>query len=334
MTFASQTERSTPSTDRRLGELHFEEVVAARQRLARVLPVTPLVARRLLSRRLGADVYVKLEQTSPLGSFRVRGSLNFIASLTRAEASRGVVTVSRGSHGKALAHAARLHGVACTVFVPEGNDAERNASILAFGAQVVAAGRDFEAAWQAAQAHAARTGAVAVHPSREPRLVAGYGTIALEMLEQAAQPFDTVIVPVAGGSLAAGVGLVFRALSPHTRVIGVQAPNAPVLSHETLGVLHEALDELINVSEDEFVAGVRCLAETADQLAEATGAAALAGALQMRRRIAGQRVAIVLSGGPVASAALARIVNGEVQHGAAYGSELTPILADMEYGTP
>jgi threonine dehydratase len=333
MTFATQTLRSTPSTDRRFGEVLFDDIVTAGERLARVLAPTPLVSRGPLSRRLGADTYVKLENASPLGSFRIRGSLNLLSGLTDRERSGGLVTVSRGSHGRALAHAARLHGVACTIFVPEGNASERTSAMAAMGATVIVSGNDFDAAWRAAREHAASTGALAVHPSREPRLVAGYGTVALEMLEQVGQPLDTVIVPVAGGSLASGVGIVFRCLSPHTRVIGVRAPAAAELPAETVAILRDVLDDLIAVSEAELLGGVRCLAETVEQLAEATGAAALAGALRLQRRIAGQRVGIILSGGYIASAPLARIVHGEMLEPNAYGSQLTPILADMEYGT-
>ncbi len=116
------------------------------------------------------------------------------------------------------------------MFVPAGNNPDKNMAIAALGARVITEGKDFDAAWQAAKKFAEGTGAFAVHPSCEPRLVAGYATIALEMLDQASQPLDTVFIPVGGGSLAAGMGLVFKALSPHTRVIGVQSAAAPALA--------------------------------------------------------------------------------------------------------
>src|SRR5688572_28637131 len=157
--------------DRRLGDVHFDDIVAARRLLARTLTPTPLVSHPLLSQRLGAEVHVKLENAVPLGSFKLRGGLNFVEALTPAERSRGLVTATRGNHGQSLASAAQRHGVACTVFVPAGNDPDKNMAIAALGAHVRISGHDFDAAWQAAQDYAGQTGAIAVHPSREPRLL-------------------------------------------------------------------------------------------------------------------------------------------------------------------
>gem|GEM_PF-939889 len=283
-----QIYHSTPMTDRRFGEVHFDDIVAARRLLARELTPTPLVAHPLLSRRVGAEVHVKLENAVPLGSFKLRGGLNFLASLSAEQKARGLVTATRGNHGQSLAYAARRHGVACTVFVPTGNNPDKNAAIAALGAEVRVAGHDFDSAWDAAVEHANRTGAMAVHPSREPKLIAGYATVALEMLDQAIQPLDTVFVPVGGGSLAAGMGLVFKALSPHTRIVGVQSAAAPALarawrtgemreypvgetiadglaarvpSPETVAILRDVLDDMVEVSEAELVGAIRCLAE-------------------------------------------------------------------------
>lgn len=345
--------------DRRLGDVHFDDIVAARRLLARTLTPTPLVTHPLLSRRVGAEVHVKLENAVPLGSFKLRGGLNFVASLSPEERVRGLVTATRGNHGQSLASAAQRHGVACTVFVPAGNNPDKNMAIEALGAQVICAGHDFDAAWKAAQEYAAGTGALAVHPSREPRLTAGYATVALEMLEQASQPLDTVLVPVGGGSLATGMGLVFKALSPHTRIIGVQAAAAPALSRawhtgemkefpvgetladglatrvpspDTVEVLREVLDDIIEVSEAQIAGAIRCYAETLHQLAEGAGAAALAGALQIQRRLARERVGIVLSGGNITSAQLLQILHGEELPGERPGAPYAETLADMEYG--
>lgn len=359
MDIADQAWSSTPTLDRRLGDVHFDDIVAARRRLAHVLTPTPLVTHPLLSKRLGAEVHVKLENALPLGSFKLRGGLNFIASLSAEQRARGLVTATRGNHGQSLASAAQRQGVACTVFVPAGNCPDKNAAIEALGATVTIAGRDFDAAWDAAAEHAERTGAIAVHPSREPKLIAGYATVALEMLDQASQPLDTVFVPVGGGSLAAGMGLVFKALSPHTRIVGVQAAAAPALarawrtgemrevpvgdtiadglatrvpSPDTVDILREVLDDVIEVSEAEIAGGIRCFAETLHQLAEGAGAAALAGAFQLHRRLKRERVGVVLSGGNITSALLLKILHGEVLPGGQRGAQLAGTLADMEYG--
>jgi threonine dehydratase len=269
------------------------------------------------------------------------------------------VTATRGNHGQSLASAAQRHGVACTVFVPAGNNPDKNMAIAALGARVMVSGHDFDAAWRAAKDYADSTGAIAVHPSCQPKLIAGYATVALEMLDQASQPLDTVFVPVGGGSLAAGMGLVFKALSPHTRVIGVQAAVAPALarawrtgemnefpvgetladglatripSPQTVQILREVLDDMIEVSEAQIANAIRLLAETLHQLAEGAGAAALAGAMQLNRRLTRQRVGIVLSGGNITSSQLLRILHGEVLSSDVRGTPLPGALATMEYG--
>ena len=358
MDIADQAWGSTPTMDRRLGDVHFDDIVAARRLLSRLLTPTPLVTHPLLSKRIGAEVHVKLENAVPLGSFKLRGGLNYVANLTSEQCKRGLVTATRGNHGQSLASAAQRHRVACAVFVPAGNNPDKNAAISALGASVTIAGHDFDAAWEAALEYAGRTGAIAVHPSREPQLTAGYATVALEMLDQASQPLDTVFVPVGGGSLAAGMGLVFKALSPHTRIIGVQSAAAPALarawhtgevrevpvgetiadglatrvpSPDTLDILREVLDDVIEVSEAEIAGAIRTLAETLHQLAEGAGAAALAGAVHLRRRLTRQRVGVVLSGGNITSSQLLKILHGEVL-AEAQGAPLAETLADMEYG--
>jgi threonine dehydratase len=350
---------STPTTDRRLCDVHFDDIVAARKLLAPLLTPTPLVTHPLLSQRLGAEVHVKLENAVPLGSFKLRGGLNYIASLSSQERRRGLVTATRGNHGLSLACAAQKHSTECTVFVPVGNNPDKNAAIAALGARVTVVGHDFDAAWQAAKEHAAKTGAIAVHPTIQPQLVAGYGTVALEMLDQALQPLDVVFIPIGGGSLAAAMGLVFKALSPHTQVIGVQSAAAPAIarawrtgemkqvpvgetiadglaarvpSPRTVQVLREMVDDVIEVSEAEIANAIRLYAETLHQMSEGAGAAALAGAMHLQRRLARQRVGVVLSGGNITSAQLRQILHGEVRSGGVASVPRPSPLADMEFG--
>ena len=359
MPIEMQVGEQTPTTDRCLGGVHFDDIVAARRLLANSLTPTPLVTHPLLSQRLGAEAHVKLENTVPLGSFKLRGGLHLLASLTAEQRARGLVTATRGNHGQSLACAAQRHGVRCAVFVPLGNNPDKNAAISALGATVSAAGEDFDAAWAAALEYAAQTGMIAVHPSREPKLMAGYATVALEMLDQAIQPLDTLFVPVGGGSLAAGMGLVYNALSPHTRLIGVQSAAAPALARawhtgemrefavaesladglaarvpapDTVAILQEVLDDIIEVSEAQIADAIRCFAETLHQMAEGAGAAALAGAMRMQRRIAGERIGIVLSGGNITSQQLSRVLHGELVPSEERSALLAAQLADMEYG--
>jgi len=349
---------SIPATDRRTGGVHFDDIVAARHLLAKHLTATPLVTHPLLSQRLGCRAFVKLENAQLLGSFKVRGGLNFLAQLAPAERDRGLVTATRGNHGQSLAYAARQFGVRTTIFVPHGNNPDKDAAMRALGAEVRVAGDDFDSAWEAAAAYAAENNARLVHPSREPSLIAGYATVALEMLEQSTERLDFIFIPVGGGSLAAGMALAIRALSPHTRIVGVQAASAPALARayltgellevplaptvadglatrvpaaEPVHMLRELMNDMVLVSEGELHGAIRCYAETLHQLAEGAGAAALAGAIKLKTRIAGARVGLVLSGGNISHDVLVSVLHGDPLPAAQARAE-TEALASMNYG--
>ncbi|HZF15230.1 MAG TPA: threonine dehydratase [Steroidobacteraceae bacterium] len=348
-----------PATDRRTGDVHFDDIVAARRVLAKHLSATPLVTHPLLSQRLGCRAFVKLENAQLLGSFKIRGGLNLLAQLSESDRARGLVTATRGNHGQSLAYAARERGVSCTIFVPEGNNPDKDAAMRALGADVRICGNDFDTAWTAAQLRATQSDARAVHPSREPALVAGYGTVALEVLEQSTQPLDFIFIPVGGGSLASGMALAIRALSPHTRIVGVQAANAPAVARayltgelvevpvsptiadglatrvpaaQSVQILRDLIDDMVLVSEAELHGAIRCYAETVHQLAEGAGAAALAGAIKLRARIAGARIGLVLSGGNISHDMLLAVLHGEPVPTAQARAE-TAALASMNYGT-
>lgn len=302
------------------------------------LAPTPLVRHPLLDQRVGSEVFVKLENTQAIGSFKIRGGLNLLARMSAEDRARGLVTATRGNHGQSIAQAARTHGAQCTIFVPRGNNADKNAAMAALGARVVEAGHDFDAAMIAAEKHAARNGARLVHPARDLDLVAGVGTIALEMLEQADGRLDAVFVPVGGGSIAAGISVVMKALSPATRVIGVSAENAPAMHHAwhtgehhpfaatetladglavrvpveaTLAILRPLLDGMVLVSEREIQDAIRAYAETVHQMAEGAAAAALAAAIRHGEALQGRRVGVVLTGGNIDAATLMGALAGE-----------------------
>ena len=302
------------------------------------LAPTPLVSHALLDARAGCEMFVKLENSQGIGSFKIRGSLNLLAGMRAEDRARGLVTATRGNHGQSIAYAARMHGACCTVFVPHGNSPAKNAAITALGAQLIEAGHDFDAAMIAAEKHAARTGAVLVHQGREPAMIAGAGTVALEMIEQAQGRLDAVFIPVGAGSLAAGMAIAIKEISPATRVIGVCAENAPAMHHawhtgerhafaatetvadglalripveETLDIMQALLDGMVLVSEREIQDAIRACAETIHQMAEGAAAAALAAALRHREAFAGGRVGVVLSGGNIDMQTLAAALAGE-----------------------
>lgn len=316
----------------------LDDIERAMQVVREHLAPTPLVSHPLLNQRAGCEMFIKLENAQSIGSFKIRGALNLLANMSPEERSSGIVTATRGNHGQAIAHAARMHGASCTVFVPRGNSPIKNAALAALGAHVIEVGHDFDAAMIAAGEHAARSGARLVHAARELDLVAGFGTIALEMLAQADGRLDAVFVPVGGGSIAAGMVVAIKALSPATRVIGVSAENAPAMHHAwhtgeyrpfaamdtladglavrvpvdlTLGILRPLLDGMVLVSEREIQGAIRTYAEILHQMAEGAAAAALAGAMRHGESFLGQRVGVVLTGGNIDAATLMGALAGE-----------------------
>ncbi len=336
----------------------LEDVYAARDVIRDQLSPTPMVSHPLLSAACGSEVHVKLENTQAIGSFKIRGGLNLLASMPDHERKLGLVTATRGNHGQSLARAASLFDAPCTIFVPEGNNEDKNAAMRALGARVIVEGHDFDAAQTASERFARESGAKPVHAAREPALVAGVGTVALEMIEQAPAPFDTVFVPVGGGSLAAGAAVVFKALSPSTRVVGVQAENAPAQYHAwqtgehhpfvvtetvadglavrvpvefTMDIMRELVDDMLLVSEAEIYEAIRTYANTVHQMAEGAGAVALAGVLQQREELGASRVGVVLTGGNIESHTLVDALNGGQPRFLPQAMPMYP-MSSLDYG--
>jgi len=306
------------------------DVKRARKIIKPFLTPTPLISHPVLNERVGAETFVKLENIQRIGAFKIRGAINLLATMDDKSRAKGIVTATRGNYGTALAEACAMYDTQCTVFVPEGNSPDKNAAVQALGGELVVKGHDFDAAWDASVRHARNSGAVSVHPGKRSELVAGQATVALEMLDQVGDGLDVIIVPVGGGSLAAGPTTVVKSISPATQVIAVQAENAPAFHHAwhtrdyapmvatktiadglatrvpvryTLSMMQD-MDDFVLVSEDEICTAIRCYAETIHQLAEGGGAAPLAAALKLKDRLAGKRVGLVLTGGNIDSRSL------------------------------
>ncbi len=336
----------------------LDDVYRAHELIRASLPDTPTVVHPLLTERMGCETFVKLENTHSIGSFKIRGGLFLLANMSAPDRRRGLVTATRGNHGQSIARAASLYNARCTIFVPRGNNAHKNAAMSALGADVVEQGHDFDEAWEIAEAFALQTGARLVHPAREPDLIAGVATTALEMIEQAGEPLDAVFIPVGGGSIATGMALVFKALSPTTRVYGVQAENAPAMHHAwqtgeerpfavtdtiadglavrvpvdfTLNVMRELLAGMLLVSEDEIQDAIRCYANTIHQMAEGGAAAALAGAMKMRSEFRGKRIGVVLTGGNIDTETLLHALSGRPPMHVPQAMPMFPI-DDLSYG--
>jgi threonine dehydratase len=300
----------------------FADVLDARRRIAPYLRPTPLYSYGALDELLGADVFVKHENHQPVGAFKVRGGVNLVSRMDDEERSRGVTAASTGNHGQSIAYAARLFGVRATICVPENANPVKVASMRALGAELVFHGRDFDDAREHCAWLASENGFRYVHSGNEPLLIAGVGTGTLEILEE--QPaIDAIIVPVGGGSGAAGACVVAGAVKRDVAVIGVQSAAAPAAYKSWLAqdfvddemktfaeglatrtpfelpqrIMWKSLDHFVLVSDDEIRSAQKTMIETTRNLVEAAGAAPLAAALKLRERLAGKRVALVLSGG-------------------------------------
>lgn len=314
----------------------FADVLAARRRIAPYLQPTPLYQYPSLDAMLGLELWVKHENHQPIGAFKVRGGINLVSQLPAAQRQAGVITASTGNHGQSLAFAARLFGVQARIAVPQGANPAKVTSMRHLGAEVIIQGRDFDEARLWVEGEALRQGYRYVHSGDEPALIAGVGTYALEILE--AEPgIDTIIVPVGGGSGAAGVCIVAKAINPAIQVIGVQAAQAPAayqswkqgalvtaqmqtfaegLATRTAfalpqSILRQTLDDFVLVSEDEMRRAIVILLAHTRNLAEGAGAAPLAAAINLRQRLQGRRVAIVLSGGNISIDQLRQVLAAE-----------------------
>jgi threonine dehydratase len=308
----------------------LSDVLAARARIAPHLRPTPLYRYPSLDALTGTQTWVKHENHQPVGAFKVRGGVNLMSQLPDSERRRGVVCASTGNHGQSVAYAASLFGVRAVICVPEQANPVKVESIRALGADVVLHGRDFDQAREHCEKLAADHGYRYIHSGDEPLLIAGVATCTLEIL--AARPdIDVIVVPVGGGSGAAGACVVAKAVRPSIEVIGVQSEASPAAyrswragalveaANGTMAeglatgtafelpqqILRDMLDDFLLVTEDGLTDATRRMIEKTRNLVEPAGAAALAAVLASPGRFAGRRVAVVCSGGNISPAQLA-----------------------------
>jgi threonine dehydratase len=315
----------------------FQDVLAARNVIRHYLAPTPLYNYPALDPIVGAQLYIKHENYHPIGAFKVRGGVNFMAQLDDETRRRGVVTASTGNHGQSIAYAAQLFNVRAVIVVPENANPVKVNAMRSYGAEVVFYGEDFEACKRHCRTLEQQEGLRFVSSGDEPLLIAGVATHTLEVLE--AQPdIETLIVPIGGGSGAAGACIVAKTVNPAIKVIAVQAAGAPAAflawqAHawrtaeiHTFAaglatgepfmmpqqILWEKLDDFVLVEDDELRVAVRLLLERAKTLTEPAGAASLAAAIKMREQLRGQKVALILSGGNISPAELRQCLDVEL----------------------
>jgi threonine dehydratase len=309
------------------------DVLAARRVVYRTLRQTPLMRHPLLNEETGLDLYVKHENHNPTNAFKVRGGLNLIGSLNANE-RRGVITATTGNHGQSIALACQREGVPCTIVVPEGNNPEKNAAMRAYGAEVLEVGCDFDSAREHVERLHRERGLRYVHSANEPLLVAGVATYAWEIFEDLPDA-DVILVPIGGGSGASGCALVRTWVGSRATVIGIQAAGADAFARSwrtgtrvvadrvatfaegmatrvtfdlTFDILKRHLDDVVTLTEDELMEGIRLALRATHNLAEGAGAASLAAAVKLRDTLSGKKVVCVMSGGNIDRVTLARVI--------------------------
>jgi threonine dehydratase len=312
--------------------ISLETIRAAAGRIAGAIERTPFLPSQTLSRLTGCELYLKFENLQFTASFKERGALNKLLSLSEAERRRGVIAMSAGNHAQAVAyHAARL-GIPAQIVMPKGSPNTKIKNTRVHGATVVLEGETLADAARHAHALAARDGLVFVHPYEDELVMAGQGTVGLEMLE-AVPALDVLAIPVGGGGLIAGVATVARALNPKIRIFGVESRTYPSMHQRLAGepvkvggdtiaegiavkdvgdmafdIVRREVEDVVVVAEETIERAIVALIEIEKTVAEGAGAAALAALLEHPQRFAGKRVGIPISGGNIDSRVLASVL--------------------------
>ncbi len=285
----------------------LRDIGEARERLSAVARVTPVYGSETLSRLAGREVWLKAENLQRTGAFKVRGAVNKIALLSSDERRAGVVAASAGNHGQAVAWAAREAGVRARIYVPLDAPMAKVEAVQNYGAELELAGERFEDAMSAAQAYVEESGATFIHPFEDPVVIAGQGTIGLELAEQL-PAVETVLIPVGGGGLAAGIATALRAVKPEVRIVGVQAGKSGFtiadgifVKHPgelTTSILDGVLDDMVDVADEEISEAIVLLLERSKLVVEGAGAVGVAALLAGKAGGDGP-AAVVLSGGNI-----------------------------------
>jgi threonine dehydratase len=297
-----------------------DDVVAAREILRDVISPTPVLYSRALSELVGGPVYLKAENLQRTGSFKIRGGYVRIARLADAERAHGVVAASAGNHAQGVALAASMLGTSATVVMPERAPLPKVQATRGYGAGVILHGASVEDAVEEALQVAGRTGAVFIHPYNHPDIVAGQGTVGFEIIEQCPQ-VKTIVVPVGGGGLAAGIAVAVNSLDPGIRVVGVRAEGSAIRAHTTLAdgiavnelgdvpaaILSDLAGPMITVSEAGLSRALLLCLERAKQVVEPAGAAAVAALLEQPGEFE-PPVVTVLSGGNIDPLLLSKLL--------------------------
>lgn len=322
--------------------ISLADVVAARERLRGAIYYSPCPHSQMLSALTGQQIYLKLENLQMTGAFKERGALNRIATLTPEQAARGVVAASAGNHAQGVAYHATKRGIRALIVMPLATPLVKVTATRGFGAEVLLHGANYDEACEEATRLCAAQGMTFIHPFDDPIVMAGQGTIGLELLEQVPQ-LEAVVVPIGGGGLIGGIACAIKESRPDIRVVGVQTSRLPSMAaaveqHHpvtldpattiadgiavrragdvTFPMVDKYVDEIVTVDEDEIASAILVLLEREKTLAEGAGATALAALLQKKTSLNGAHTAVMVCGGNIDVTLLSRIIErGLVQDG-------------------
>ncbi|MGB9840251.1 threonine ammonia-lyase [Thermovenabulum sp.] len=316
-------------------DISLREIQDARAIIKNVAYKTGLVHNTTLSEMSGNTVYLKMENLQKTGSFKIRGAYNKIAHLTPEEKQKGVIASSAGNHAQGVALSATLYGIKSTIVMPKHAPLSKVSATKSYGAQVVLHGSVYDEAYAKAKEIQQETGATFIHPFNDPYVIAGQGTIGLEIMEDFFD-VDAVVVPIGGGGLVSGISIAVKSINPKTKIIGVQTKNVPSMAESisnkkittvegaptiadgiavktpgdlTFSIIQKYVDEIVTVDEDEIANAILLLLERAKVVSEGAGAVSVAAVLNRLNNYKNKKIVAVISGGNIDVNILARVID-------------------------
>ncbi|GAQ25257.1 MULTISPECIES: threonine ammonia-lyase [Tepidanaerobacter] len=313
----------------------LDDIEEARKTLNNVAYNTGLVHNTTFSEMTGNSIYLKMENLQKTGSFKIRGAFNKIAHLPKKYKKKGVIAASAGNHAQGVAMAAKAYGIKATIVMPKHAPLSKIAATRGYGAEVILHGHLYDEAYEKAREIQEETGAVFIHPFDDPEVIAGQGTIGIEILEDLPDT-DIIIVPVGGGGLISGIAVATKSIKPDIKIIGVQSKNMPSMAESifkdrittvdgmptiadgiavktpgkiTFEIVKRYVDNIVTVDEDEIANAILLLMERAKVIAEGAGAASVAALLNRMGQLKDKKIVALLSGGNIDVNMLSRIID-------------------------
>ena len=305
--------------------IQLSEIIEAKKKINGVVNKTPFAEAPLLSQRVGARVYIKKENLQITGAYKIRGAYNKISSLNNEEKKRGVIAASAGNHAQGVAYSAKAFEVPATIIMPEATPLLKVVGTKTLGAEVILKGENYDEAYEYAIKYAKENNLTFIHPFKDDKIMAGQGTVALEMYDEV-DDLDMILVPIGGGGLISGIGSAIKQLDPRIKIIGVTAKGAPAMyesfkekkalstsdvrtiadgiavrdaSEKNLKIILECVDDIVQVDDEEIANAVLFLLERQKIVVEGAGAVGVAALMHKKVDAKGKKVGVIISGGNI-----------------------------------